>query len=157
VTKRLLCAGLFLTLALPMRADFNAIARAINGHRGVHRVWMPGLGLARFFVWVIQPKGVHDFQIATFEGAEHLDPQELHALLESNVDRGFTPLVRSWSRKSGEWAFVYARPRPNSARVELMVLSHDDDDTVLVRVDVDADIIAHELHEPRSVSHYARQ
>jgi len=158
MTKRLLAGALFFTLALPMRADFNAIARAIDGHRGVHRVWMPGLGLARFFVWIIQPKGVHDFQLATFKGADDVDPHELNALMRSNVDRGFMPMVRAWSRKSGEWSFIYARPRENSDRVELIVLAHDDEDTVLVRVDVDASIIAHEIDvSPRHVTRYARQ
>ena len=156
--KRLLPALLLVAFALPMRADFNAIARAIDGHRGVHRVWVPGLGLARFFVWMIQPKGVRDFQLATFNGTEDVDPREMHALMQSNIDRGFTPLVRVWSRKSSEWSFIYARPRPNSDRIELMVLARDDENTVLVRVDVDATVIARELHEhPRNVSRIASQ
>ena len=157
MTRRWSIAALLVALALPMRADFNDVARAIDGYRGVKRVWMPGLGIARLFVWVIQPKGVHDFQIATFEGADDIDPHELHALLESNAGRGFAPLVRTWSRKSGEWSFIYARPHPNSDRIELLVLTHDDEDTVLVRVDVDATQIAKELNQPRNVTHYARQ
>ena len=155
--KRLLCAALLVGITLPTYAGFNDIARALDRQRGVKRVWMPGLGLARVLVWVVQPKGVHDFQLATFKGADHVDPRELQELLRANVDRGFTPLVRVWSKKSGEWSFVYARPRPNSGRVELLVLAHDDDDTVLVRVDVDATIIARELQEPRRAHQVARR
>lgn len=158
MNKRLLLAALLLAFALPTYAGFDDIARALDGHRGVTRVWMPGLGLARFLVWVVHPKGVHDFQVASFKGAAGIDPHELNALMQSHVDRGFVPMVRVWSRKSGEWSFVYARPRENSGRMELMVLAHDDEDTVLVRVDVDASIIARELnYAPRNVSHYARQ
>jgi hypothetical protein len=155
--KRWSIAALLIALALPMRADFNEVARAIDGYHGVKRVWMPGLSIARLLVWVIQPKGVHDFQIANFEGAGNIDPHELHALLQSNAGRGFAPMVRAWSRKSGEWSFIYARPHPNSDRIELLVLAHDREDTVLVRVDVDATEIAKDLNHPRSVTHYARQ
>lgn len=157
MTKRLLCALLFVAMTLPMYADFNAVARAIDGRNGVKRMWLPGLGLARFLVWVVRPKGVHDFQLVTFKGAEGVDPHELQGIMKANVGPGFTPLVRAWSKKSREWSFVYARIRPNSDRVELMVLAHDDEDTVLVRVDVDATIVGRELQSPRSVTHYARQ
>ncbi|HJQ41203.1 MAG TPA: hypothetical protein VKB93_29035 [Thermoanaerobaculia bacterium] len=157
MTKRLLCAVLLTALALPMYADFNSIARAIDRQQGVKRVWVPGLGLARFLVWVVRPKGVHDFQLVTFEGGDDADPRQLQAIMRDNVGPGFTPLVRVWSKKSREWSFIYARTRPNSERVELIVLAHDDEDTVLVRVDVDATIIGRELHTPRSVTRYAQQ
>jgi hypothetical protein len=159
MTKRLLIAALLLSLTLPAFAGgFDDIARAIDGHRGAKRVWMPGLGLARFLVWIVRPKGVHDFQIATFKGTDDIDPHDLNAVMESHVDRGFTPMVRTWSKRSGEWSFIYARARENSDRVELMVLAHDDEDTVLVRVDVDASIVAREMNvTPRNVSRYARQ
>jgi hypothetical protein len=41
--------------------------------------------------------------------------------------------------------------------MELMIVTHDSEDTVLVRVEVDANIIAHELREPRSVAKVARR
>ena len=108
-------------------------------------------------MWVVCPKGVHDFQLVTFEGKGDIDPKEMHALMQRNAGNGFKPLVRVWSRNSGEWSFVYARPHPKSDRMELMILVHDDEDTVLVRVDVDATLIARELGEPRNVARYARQ
>ena len=156
MTKRIVAAALFLALALPLYADFNALADAIDNYRGVKRVWMPGIGLARVLVWVARPKGVHDFQVAAFEGAENIDARDLHALLQSKLEPGFVPLVKVYSRKSHEWSFVYVRPRANSDRLELMVLAHDDDDTVLVRVDVDAETIARELDHPRNVHRVAQ-
>lgn len=157
MTKRLLCAALLAAIALPMYADFNTLARAIDQQRGIKRIWMPGLGLARFLVWVVRPKGVHDFQLVTFEGGDAADPHQLQAIMRENVGPGFTPLVRVWSKKSSEWSFVYARMRPNNERVELIVLAHDDDDTVLVRVEVNATTIARELQSPRGVTRWARQ
>ncbi len=154
--KRFLAAALLLTIALPTYADFNAIARALDRHHGVKRVWIPFLGLARVFVRAIQPEGVHDFQLATFEGTDGVDPRELRTLMQTKVGPGFKPLVQVWSRKSREWSFIYVRPGQRSARMELIILAHDDEDTVLVRVDVDAEVLARELGEPRNVSRMAR-
>lgn len=155
MTKRLVSAALLLALALPLHADFNEIARAIDSHHGVKKMWMPGIGLARFLVWMVRPKGVRDFQIAVFEGAEALDARELQGMMRAKVGPGFAPLVQVRSRRSKEWTFVYARPRPNSDRIELFVLTQDNSDTVLVRVDVNADSLARELHEPRNVKRVA--
>jgi hypothetical protein len=158
MTKRaLLLAGALLVFALPLRADFSSVARAIDGHGGVRRVWIPFLGLARALVWVAHPEGVHDFQLVTFEGAEHIDPQELRRIMESKAGPGFRPLVRVWSRRAKEWSFIYAKPAADGSRIELMILTHDSEDTVLVRVDVDADVLARELGEPRKVVKIARR
>src|SRR5436190_1055514 len=73
VIKRLLCAALFLATALPTYAGFGEVARAIDRHHGMHRRWLPGLGIARFLVWVVRPKGVHDFQLVTYEGRGDVD------------------------------------------------------------------------------------
>jgi hypothetical protein len=155
VTKRLAAAALLFAFAAPLYADFNAVARALDRQRGVKRVWIPFLGVARFLVRAVAPEGVHDFQLATFEGADALDPRELHKILESKVGKGFTPLVQVWSRKSGEWSFIYARPGKHPDRLELLVLAHDDEDTVLVRVDINAEKIARRLNEPRNVHRVA--
>lgn len=159
MNKRLAAALLFAAVvALPMHADFASVARAIDAQHGVKRVWIPFLGLARVAVRMVQPEGVHDFQLVTFKGTDAVDPHELQQILRTNAGAGFTPLVQAWSRRSNEWSFIYARPRRDSTRLELMILAHDDEDTVLVRVDVDADIVARELREqPRHFNQYARR
>lgn len=155
-TKRLWIALLLVVVTLPAHADFNSVARAISKERGVTRVWIPFLGVARMMVRVVEPKGVNDFQLATFEGADDLDPRHLERILREKVGQGFSPLVQVRSRKSDEWTFIYARPHGD--RIELIVLTKDDDDTVLVRVDVDADEVAREIHRhPRQVTRMARQ
>lgn len=152
MTKRL-AAALLLTLvvAVPARADFHAVARAISAKHGMKRVWIPFLGLARFAVWVASPSGVHDFQLATFEGGRSVDPTALRDLLRTHAGKGFTPLVQVWSKRSNEWSFVYARPGKRANRLELLVLAKDGDDTTLVRVDVDAKVLANHLDSPRHV------
>jgi len=156
-TKRI-AAVLALLIALPLYADFTSVARAIESQRGVRRIWIPFLGVARVLVRIVEPKGVQDFQLATFDGAEKVDPKTLSEIIRTHAGPGFTPLVQAWSRKSNEWSFVYARPSKQANHVELMVLAHDDDDTVLVRVDVDAAKLAFEVKmRPGHVSHMARR
>ena len=158
MTKRLAAALLALAVALPLHADFAAVARAIDSKTGVKRVWIPFLGVARFAVRMVRPEGVHDFQLATFEGTRKLDPREMQTLLRDKIGKGFVPLVQVWSKKSGkkEWSFIYARPHGRN-RVELVVLAQDDEETVLVRVDLDAEVVARELDEPRNVTRVARR
>jgi hypothetical protein len=147
------------TIAMPLHAGgFADVARAIDAQRGVNRVWIPFLGVARVLVRVVEPKGVNDFQLAVFEGGDNLDPQQLHQVMRDRIGTDYKPLVQTWSRKHGkrEWAFIYAKPvAPN--RIELVILAHDDDDTTLVRVDVNADVLARELDNPRGVIHMAKR
>ena len=159
MTKRLIPAVLLFAVALPLHADFGEIARAIDRKAGVKRIWIPLLGVARFAVRVIQPEGVHDFQLATFEGTDDVDPREMQQLMRTKLGPGFKPLVQVWSRKAGrkEWSFIYARPLPQRDDFELVILAHDDSDTTLVRVSVNADMLARRLNEPRHVRHIARR
>lgn len=159
MTKRFAAALLVLAIAAPLHAaGFKDVARAIDAKRGVSRVWIPFLGLARFAVMMVQPEGVRDFQIAVFQGADKVDPAELQKIMHDKIGPQYTPLVKAWSRKGGnrEWSFIYARPHGNN-RFELVILAHDDEDTALVRVDVNADVLARELNEPGGMVHIARR
>ena len=157
MTKRVAAALVILAVSLPLYADFASLARAIDAKSGVRRIWIPFLGVARFAVRVVQPEGIRDFQLATFSGTDNVDPRELQSLMRQKIGPGFTPLVQVWSRKHGkkEWSFIYAKPGAND-RIELVILAQDDEETVLVRVDVDADMIARELDRPGNVRHIAR-
>jgi hypothetical protein len=136
-----------------MQADYGDVVRAISRQHGVKKVWIPFLGLARMVVRTVHPEGVHDFQISVFEGVNRHDANEIEALLQHRIGKGFTPLVRAWSKRSGEWSFIYARP--NRDTFELIVLAHDDEETALVRVVVDPEVLARKIGDPDSVIHIA--
>ncbi|MFL6247448.1 MAG: hypothetical protein ACJ74H_15570 [Thermoanaerobaculia bacterium] len=157
--KRLAIAALlFASLALPLHADFSDVARAIDHQDGVSRIWIPFLGVARAVVWVARPQGVHDFQLVTFKSHGDIDPHALHEIMKKKAGPGFNPLVQVWSRRSGEVSFIYARPSKEGTRMELMILAHEDEETVLVRVDVDAAVLARELEDrPRNMTRMARR
>lgn len=154
--KRLLAALAVFAVTLPLYADFGSMARAIDGQRGMRRVWIPFFGIARTFVRIVDPQGVHDVQLAVFEGTGQLNAQQLGDLMRQHVGKGFRPLVRAYSKKSGEWSFIYAKPTAKN-RFELMILAAEKDETVLVRVEVDAEILARELDHPVEVSKMARR
>lgn len=156
--RRLVLGSVLLSaLALPLRADFGAVARALDSHPGVSRATVPFMGLARLVVWLASPEGVHDFQMATFEGADRLDARQLRHLMDRHAGDGFTPLVQTWSKKKNEWSFIYGRPS-SSGMMELMLLTHDREDTVLIRVKVDSDVVAQHIeHHPDEVRNVARR
>jgi hypothetical protein len=157
-SRRWLAVAALLLVTVPVYADFSAIANAMSSQRGVKRTWIPFLGVARTFVRVAKPEGIRDFQLAVFSGGERIDPRQLQTILGRKVGPGFTPLVQVRSRKSGEWSFIYARPYDGGNRVELLVLAHDSSETVLVRVDIDAEMVARHLNsEPRGVTAVARR
>lgn len=156
MTNRIAGLVAALVLALPLHADFASIARAIDAKEGVSRNWIPFLGLARVVVRAVEPNGVNDFQLVTFQGADRLDARELHALMQQQIGAGFRPLVQAHSKRSGEWSFIYAKPARGGNHVELVILAHDDEDTVLVRVNVDAEVLARQLAQPEQVSRVGR-
>jgi hypothetical protein len=159
MSRRIAIAALFLLAltALPARADFNDVARGVSAKLGVKKVYIPFLGLARFAVWMASPTGVHDFQLATFEGGKDVNPHDLKQLMHAKAGKGFMPLVQVWSKRNGgEWSFIYARPAKRGTRIELLVLARDGNDTTLVRVDVDAAIVARHIETgPRNVTRVA--
>jgi hypothetical protein len=149
--RRALAAVALLTIAVPLHAGFNEVARAVQSKRGVKRVWIPFLGIARAAIWMARPAGVHDFQLATFEGTDDVDPRELANVLRERAGEGYQPLVQVRSARSGEWSFIYAKPSPGGSRIDLLILTHDHDETVLVRVDVNADELVRQMNDPRGV------
>jgi hypothetical protein len=155
MTRRPLFAALLLTLcALPAFAGFGDVAGMLDSHHGLKRVPVPGIGLARFVVWMVHPKGVHDFEFATYEGRSEFSRGEMAALV-AHAGAGYQPVVQvRSSRGKGEWTCIYARPA--GERIEVLVFTHDSEDTVLVRAEVDAETFAREVHERKTLTAMAR-
>ena len=151
-------AALFLLLALPLRADFNSLVRAVETIPGLHRVPIPAFGLVRFAVWMIHPEGVHDLQLATFEGkGGDIDRREFERLLRKHADAGYAPLVQVHSRRTGELTLIWARPARDNT-VELLLLTHDpNDETVVLRTVVDMEKVAREISDPHTATHVAQR
>ena len=155
MSRRLAFALLAVLLAVPAYAGFDDVLYGLQERLGP-TTWIPFFGLARTVVRVGHPRGVHDLQLAVFEGKGRLDPLELETLMRLHAGHGYTPLVRVRSRHDRESVFIYARPMRDL--IDLIVLTNDGDDTVLVRVVVDPDVVTRYLDEnPRSVALVARR
>src|SRR5260370_42513258 len=125
--------------AATARADFNGLVRAVGSQPGLHRVWTPGISLVRLGVRIVHPEGVHDFELAIFEGDSHIDNQQFDAILRTSPD---TPMVRAHSNRTGEAAIIWARPIGDS-RFEMLLMAHDPgDNTRGLRAIVDAERLA---------------
>lgn len=146
---------LLLLTAVPAHAGFNEILDGLEGRLG-RTMWIPMFGLVRTVVRIGHPRGVHDLQLAVFEGKGRLDPQELDALMTARAGRGYTPLVRVRSKHDRESSFIYAKNIGD--KMELLVLTNDSEDTVLVRVVVDPQVVSRYLdQDPRAVALVARR
>lgn len=153
MTPRVGMALLAIFLSIPAHAGFNDVLAGLESRLG-RSMWIPFFGFARTFVRVGHPRGVHDVQIAVFEGKGSLDPAELDTLMRSRAGRDYAPLVRVRSRKQQESTFIYARPHGHL--LELLILTNDSDDTVLVRVIVDPNAAMRYLSDdPRSMARFA--
>jgi hypothetical protein len=101
-------------------------------------------------VQVVRPNGIHDFQLAVFERTRtNIDMRDLEQLVADGVGKGFAPLVRVRSNRSGESVLIWARPKKDC--LELIILAHERDETVLVRVDANAEMVARQFGEPRQI------
>ena len=138
--KRLL--PLLLLIALPAFAGYRDVEMALRSQLG-RPMYIPLLGFARFATWIVHPKGVYDFQLTTWEKGGAADGDALEALLQRGLSRDFHPLVRARSR--GEWTYIYARP--DGDRIELILLTRDASDTVLLRANVDAEKLSQTIND----------
>jgi len=156
MTKRVLFAALLIAVAAPLYADFGSIERALTARLGSPPT-IPLMGIVRLVTWVAHPEGVHDFQLAVYEGPRRgVDSLEIERIVAREIPRGFSPLVRTRAR-NGEWTLIYARPSGN--RVELVIVAHDhgDGDTTLLRVDLDAVKVARNMGDGHALVKIAKR
>lgn len=154
MNKRLALAMFAALIAATARADFNALVRAVGSHPRLHRVWTPGISLARLAVRIVHPEGVHDFELAVFEGEGRFDRDQFEAILRTSGQR---PMVQVHSNRTGETAVIWARQVGNDL-FEMLLVAHDpDDDTVVLRAVIDAEKLARGIADPRHAAEIARR
>ena len=152
MTKHILAAALAAGLfAIPLHAGFGDVVDAIERTPGLHRTTIPFFGLARFVVRVAHPKGVHDLQLATFEGDGTVDRRDVAAILRDSIRDGYSPIVQTHSKRTGEFTFIFARPLHDN--IDMLIVTHDNSDTTVVRAVVDSDVFAREINGEHGIVH----
>ena len=142
-------------IALPAHAGFNEVLSGLNARLG-SPTWIPGFGLVRIGIRITHYDGVHDLQLATFEGKGSFDSKEADAMMRTKIGRDYVPMVRVRSKHGHEWTFIYSRPMGDL--LDMVVLTNDGSDTVLVRVVVDPDTVTKYIDkDPAKVGMVARK
>ena len=156
MTRRIAIAAVvvFTFAAQPLLADFHDVAVGLR-KLGFERTWIPFFGVARSLVRAVRPRGVRDIQVAIYENTPAVTGAAIEQMLQRHVGRGFTPLVRVFSARKGESVFVYARPARDLRTVELIVLTHERNETMLMRLAADAEAIGREISMPSKMGQLA--
>lgn len=137
-----LAGALVVLCCTSARADFSDVVAAIEAKGGHQKGMAPLFGLVRMAVWIAHPSGVHDLQLAVWEDQKiALDSRDVEPLLRTRA-RDYRPMVTTRSR-NGEWTFIYARPK--GSLVDMLIVTHDHSDTVVVRTVVDPDRLTQEI------------
>ena len=136
--------------ATPARAGFDDVVRAVESRYHVRHTGIPFFGLVRFALWIAQPDGVSDVQLATFENTHFDDERGLAEIVTRNAGEEFQPLVRTRSSRNGEVTQILAHPMGKD-RVALLIFAHERAETTIVRVVLSIDKFEEAMNKPDSV------
>lgn len=126
--------------------EFRTLCSAVGSEPGVRRQPVPFLGLARTGVRVIKPSGVHDLRLAIYEhpnGLQGGNPR-LDAAIAEITAAGWLPMVRV-TEAGGSRTTVWVRP--GEQLIDMLVLAHDSDESVVVHLKVDSEKLLADLAE----------
>ena len=128
--------------------DFTRIVHHIEANYHVHRNHRWAMGFAGMVVRFWHVAGVKNFKGAIFED-QHLENRATDQKLDEIVLRagqsGWQPMVKSYSRRTGEHAFVYAKPEGHD--LKLLVVSVEPHEAAVIQVKVDPDKLNDFLYE----------
>jgi len=133
--------------------DFGRIVEHIEARYHVHRQHRFALGLAGMVVKFWHAGGVHDFKAAVFEDQRFIQTAtdaKFDEIVESATHSGYQPLVQSYSRRSGEHTFIYAR---NSGKnLKLLIVNLEPDEAAVIQVTLDPDRLNQVFSDPHQFS-----
>jgi hypothetical protein len=131
--------------------DFGNIVHHIEARYHVHRNHRFVLGFAGFVVKFWHVAGVKNLKIALFENRRFVggaSDAELDEIVQAAGGSGWQPVVRSYSRHSGEHTFVYAKYLGKD--LQLLVVNLERSEAAVVQVELNPDkllqFIDHEDH-----------
>jgi hypothetical protein len=151
-TALALAAILFAIPAATARADFSEVVAAIEARGGHHKTVIPLFGLVRMMIWIAHPEGVHDLQLATWEGKRFsIDGREIEPLLRVKAGATYRPMVATRSR-NGAWTYIYTRPAPGEL-MEMLLVTHDRSDTTVLRALIEPKRLAEEINDHHHRGH----
>jgi hypothetical protein len=140
------------TNAHAQRDSFDALVKGLTSQDHVEVTTPPMMWLGRLVVRAMQPEGVLDVRLATFEGrglSRVAADDSFGKLLQRVSGNGWSPLVRVHSRRNGEVSAVHFRHDHNKLSVLVVAITRDD--AVVVEATVQPEALRRWLGEPSSI------
>jgi hypothetical protein len=134
------------------RDSFDALVNGLKSQDHVAVTTPPMMWLGRLVVRAMQPEGVRDVRLATFEGrglSRVTADDSFAKLLQRVAGNGWSPLVRVQSRRSGQVSAVHFRH--DRKKLSVLVVAITRDDAVVVEASVEPETLSRWLGEPSSI------
>jgi hypothetical protein len=140
VLTAIIAAGALLALCpAPAFADeFGDIVHHIEVRCHAHRNYRFLMAFAGFSVKLWQGTGVKDVQIAYFENQSlfQANPDtELEDIMRTVGTAGWQPLVKNYSRRTGEHSYIYAHPAGKDMKLLVVHVEHNEAEVVELKID----------------------
>jgi hypothetical protein len=130
--------------------DFGRIVHHIEASYHVHRNHRFAMGFAGLVVKFWHVAGVRSFKAAIFED-QHLDGTDTDTKLDEIVAHasrsGWQPMVRSFSRRTGEHTYIYAQDNGAGKDLKLLVVSVEQNEAAVIQVKLDPDKLEQFIEE----------
>jgi hypothetical protein len=133
---------LLLCASSPVLADFRQTVRAVEKATGARQTYIPFFGLARLVINVIEPEGISDIRLAVFDGRRFRLPSHFPEMLRAAVGPRWQPVVTTYSRRSGEQAFIFVRESRRGMRMLIVAMNRNEGGAV-VELELDPRRLAH--------------
>lgn len=127
----------------PARArdkEFGLLVHYVESHYHAHRQYRFILGFASFAVNIARPYGVKGMKLALWENAKikaNKDDGDFPAVVKAGLAEEWQPMVRVWSRRTGERTVIFAKP--DGKDMKLLVATVDQEEAVVVQVKINPD------------------
>jgi hypothetical protein len=147
----ILSLALLQMLPAPARAedqDFHLLVERMSDY--YQKRPMRFMGWLNFFANRFTPQGVSHFQMAIFDDIDNSrtpPSEDLESSLASLVGPSYQPFVRVHDVRSGEWTCIYMR-ESGKTRVEMLIVSIDSSDAVLMKMQLKPDALREWVDEP---------
>jgi hypothetical protein len=119
--------------------DFGGIVHHIETEYHVHRNYRFFMAFAGIAVKLSHFAGVKSCKMAIFEN-QHLlgaaSDAQLDGIVQSTGKSGWQPLIKNFSRRSGERNYIYAQS--SGKDLKLLMISVEPDEAVVAQLKIDA-------------------
>jgi len=160
LTPAILSLALLQMLPFPARAgdqEFRTLVERMSAY--YQKRPMRFMGWLNFVANRFTPNGVSHFQIAIFDDIDtsRTPPSEdLESSLASLVGPSYQPFVRVHDVRSGDWTCIYTR-ESGKARFEMLIVSIDSTDAVLMKMQLTPDALREWVDEPMKKGRDSRE